>query len=36
VADQLAASLDGRQAQVCSGNEALRTIEMLAEIRSRL
>lgn len=36
VVDQLAASLDGREAQVCSGDEALRTIEKLAEIRSRL
>lgn len=36
VADQLAASLDGRQAQICSGIDALRTIETLAEIRSSL
>lgn len=36
VVDQIAASLNGRQAQVCDGIEALRTIETLAEIRSSL
>lgn len=36
VVDQLAASLHGRQAQICSGVEALQTLEVLAEIRSKL
>jgi len=36
VADQLAASLHGRQAQICTGTEAMQTLEILAEIRSKL
>lgn len=36
VADQIAASLDGGNAEVCSGSEALKTIELLAEIRASL
>ena len=36
VADQLAACLHGRQAQICSGTEALQTLETLAAIRSTL
>lgn len=36
VADQLAACLHGRQAQICSGTEALQTLETLAAIRSKL
>lgn len=36
VADQLAESLYGREAQICSGTEALRTLETLVAIRSKL
>lgn len=36
VADQLAVCLHGRQAQICSGTEALQTLETLAAIRSAL
>ncbi len=36
VVDQLAASLHGRQAQICSSAEALQTLEILAEIKSKL
>jgi predicted dehydrogenase len=36
VADQLAACVQGRQAQLCSGTEALQTLETLAAIRSTL
>jgi len=36
VADQLAASLNGHQSQICSGIEALQTLETLAAIRSAL
>jgi len=36
VVDQLAASLDGSVAQICTGNEALKTLESLEEIRAKL
>lgn len=36
VVDQLAASLHGGQAHICSGAEALQTLEILAEIKSKL
>ena len=36
VVDQIAASLNGGKADVCGGAEALRTIEILAKIRSSL
>ena len=36
VADQLAACLHGRQAQICSGTEAFQTLETLAAIRLKL
>jgi predicted dehydrogenase len=36
VVDQMAASLRGQQADICSGNEALRTIEYLTAIKEAL
>lgn len=36
VVDQLAASLSGHQAHICSGAEALQTLEILAEVKSKL
>ena len=36
VVDQLAQALHGRQAKICSGDEALQTLEILAEIRLKL
>jgi hypothetical protein len=35
VADQLAAAMEGRVAQLCSGTEALRTQEVLAIIKEK-
>jgi predicted dehydrogenase len=36
VADHLASSLKGKNAEICTGEEALRTIEVLASIKEKL